>query len=92
MAEKKSKSKNPKEKRDYKKEYRDYGGTEEQKKKRAARNKARREAEKEGKVKKGDGKEVDHTEQLRKKPKSTKTKVVSRAKNRAWRKGKKGYD
>lgn len=47
-------------KRDYKKEYRDFGGTPEQIKRRAGRNKARREAMKAGLVKKGDGKEVDH--------------------------------
>jgi len=47
-------------KRDYKAEYRDYHGTEEQKKRRAERNAARRKAIKEGRVKKGDGKEVDH--------------------------------
>lgn len=46
--------------RDYKKEYRDHGGTEEQKKRRAARNKARRQAMRDGKVKKGDGLEIDH--------------------------------
>lgn len=46
--------------RDLKKEYREHGGTEEQKKRRAGRNKARREAIKAGKVKKGDGKEIDH--------------------------------
>ena len=47
-------------KRDYEKEYRDYSGTPEQIKRRAQRNQARREAIKAGKVKKGDGKEVDH--------------------------------
>ena len=47
-------------KRNLAKEYRDHGGTEEQKKRRAGRNKARREAIKAGKVKKGDGKEIDH--------------------------------
>lgn len=46
--------------RDYKKEYKEYQGTEAQKKRRAERNKARREAMKKGLVKKGDGKEVDH--------------------------------
>lgn len=46
--------------RDYAKEYRDHGGTERQKKRRAARNKARRHLEREGRVHKGDGKEVDH--------------------------------
>ncbi len=46
--------------RDYDKEYREYHGTEEQKKRRAARNKARRHLEKAGRVHKGDGKDVDH--------------------------------
>ena len=46
--------------RDYDKEYREHGGTERQKKRRAARNKARRHMERAGRVSKGDGKEVDH--------------------------------
>ena len=46
--------------RDFAKEYRDYGGTPEQIKRRSERNKARRAAMAAGKVKKGDGKEVDH--------------------------------
>lgn len=46
--------------RDYKKEYREYHGTPEQKKRRAQRNAARDAAEKRGAVRKGDGKEVDH--------------------------------
>jgi hypothetical protein len=46
--------------RDYDKEYRDYGGTPEQIKRRSSRNKARRFMEKKGRVHKGDGKEVDH--------------------------------
>ena len=49
-----------KRKRDYRKEYDSYHGTPEQIKRRAQRNKARRDAEKAGKVHKGDGKEVDH--------------------------------
>ena len=69
--------------RDYKKEYREYHGTDAQKKRRAARNAARRKAEREGKVSKGDGKEVDHkgshrTGDLRKVP----TRVVSKTTNR----------
>ena len=47
-------------KRDLAKEYRDYHGTPEQIQRRSERNKARREAVAAGKVKKGDGKEVDH--------------------------------
>ena len=46
--------------RPYAKEYEQYDGTPAVKKKRAARNKARRLMETEGKVKKGDGKDVDH--------------------------------
>lgn len=44
---------------------RKYNSTPEAKKARAARNKARRQAEKEGKVKKGDGKDIDHKTPLR---------------------------
>ena len=47
-------------KRDLAKEYREHGSTPEQKKRRAARNAARNAAKKAGKVKKGDGKEIDH--------------------------------
>lgn len=46
--------------RNYKKEYENYHSSPEQKKKRAARNSARSTMEKEGKVRKGDGKDVDH--------------------------------
>lgn len=46
--------------RDYKKEYSKYQGTAEQKKKRASRNSARSAMVKMGKVRKGDGKDVDH--------------------------------
>ena len=47
-------------KRDYKKEYENYDVTEKVKKRRAARNKARRFLEREGRAHKGDGKDVDH--------------------------------
>ena len=46
--------------RDYKKEYKNYQGTKEQKKRRAMRNAARRKLMKLKRVKKGDGKDVDH--------------------------------
>jgi len=49
-----------KKKRDYKKEYAATHGTPEGKADRAARGRARYKLMKEGKVKKGDGKEVDH--------------------------------
>lgn len=47
-------------KRDYKREYENYDSREDVKKRRAARNKARRFMEREGRVHKGDGKDVDH--------------------------------
>lgn len=50
--------------RDYGREYKEYQGQPSQIKKRAERNKARREMEKEGKVHKGDGLDVDHTKPL----------------------------
>ena len=46
--------------RDYAKEYNNYQGTEAQKKRRAMRNKARRNLMKSGSVRKGDGKDVHH--------------------------------
>lgn len=46
--------------RKYRKEYDNYQGTEKQKKNRAKRNAARRKMERAGRVKKGDGKDVDH--------------------------------
>lgn len=70
--------------RDYKREYREHGSKPEQKKRRAARNAARNAAIKAGKVRKGDGKEIDHINaprfgDLRKVP----TRVVSRKVNRS---------
>ena len=51
--------------RPYKKEYEQYDGTPEVKKKRAQRNKARRIMEEAGAVHKGDGKDVDHKKPMR---------------------------
>lgn len=51
--------------RDYKEEYANYHSKPEQKKNRAKRNAARRKFEKEGRVTKGDGKDVDHKRKLR---------------------------
>jgi hypothetical protein len=71
--------------RDYKKEYTNYQGTEEQKKNRAQRNKARRIMEREGKVSKGDGKDVDHIKRLATGGKTTEgnLRVQSKSKNRS---------
>ena len=52
--------------RPYKKEYEQYQGTEIQKERRAARNAARAKMMKAGKVRKGDGKDVDHAVPLSK--------------------------
>lgn len=69
--------------RDYRKEYDDYQGKPLQKKRRADRNRARRIAQRQGRVHKGDGKELDHvgfhrTGRLKNVP----TRVVSRHANR----------
>lgn len=50
--------------RNYSREYEQYQGTEEQKKKRAMRNAARRKLMREGKVSKGDGMDVAHVKAL----------------------------
>ncbi len=68
--------------RDYSKEYKDYHGTPEQKKRRAQRNKARRAAERAGTVSRGDSKEVHHTGSNRKGALGSRTKVVSKKTNR----------
>lgn len=67
-------------KRDYKKEYREFHGTEEQKKARAARNAARAEMG----LSKGDPREVDHIKPLSKGGSNSKRnlRVVSRSTNR----------
>lgn len=80
----------PNGKRDYKCEYRKYGGASKKgKKERAARNKARKQAEKMGLVRKGDGMELDHIMPLSLGGSNDQTnwQVMSRADNR--RKGKK---
>jgi hypothetical protein len=52
-------------KRDYKKEYKNYHGKPKQRKERAARTAARELMIKKGRVKKGDGKDIDHKKPLR---------------------------
>lgn len=75
--------------RDYRHEYDSYHAKPEQKRKRAMRNAARAEMEKAGRVKKGDGKEVDHKKPLRSggTNASGNLRVTSQGKNRGWRKG-----
>lgn len=78
--------------RDYKREYEKYQGKPEQKKKRAARNKARRQAIRDGRARKGDGKDVDHKNPLRNggSTATSNTRVRSRSANRADNGGKGG--
>lgn len=68
--------------RNYRKEYDDYHGSERQKKRRAARNKARRFMQKNGRVHKGDGKEVDHKNYNAEDNSSENLRVVDKKTNR----------
>lgn len=67
--------------RDYKSEAK-WASSKEQKLRRAERNRARAKAMAKGTVKKGDGKEVDHTRASRRGKLDGPTRVVSRAENR----------
>lgn len=67
--------------RDYRSEYDNYQGTEEQKKNRAQRNKARRLMEREGRAAKGDGKDVDHIKPMRSGGTSAKNNLRLRSKS-----------
>ena len=71
----------------------EYNSKPEQKEARAQRNAARREAEREGKVSKGDGKDVDHKTPIRKGGTNADSnlKVQDKEDNRGWRKSQKGY-
>ena len=79
-------------KRNYKKEYANYHSKPEQKKNRAKRNKARADAIKDGRARKGDGKDVDHKKPLRSGGSNSKknTRVVSKSSNRSRNGGKGG--
>ena len=78
--------------RPYKKEYEQYDGTPEVKKKRAARNKARRMLVAEGLVRKGDGKDVDHKRPLSKGGSSDRSniRVKDASANRSYKRNKDG--
>jgi hypothetical protein len=60
--------------RNYKKDYKKFQSSDKAKKDRAARNKRRRQGEKSGRVRKGDGKDIHHN--------GNKTRVMSASKNR----------
>ena len=80
-----------KEDRNYKREYAEYQGTEEQKNNRVERNAARRKLLKDGKVHKGDGKDVAHRKAIDKGG-STKdgVRVESKKANRSFRRDSQG--
>ena len=75
--------------RNYKKEYKNYQGTDKQKKRRAARNTARNRALKSGKVRKGDGKDIHHRDGNPKNNSKKNLVVKSRSKNRSFPRTKK---
>lgn len=62
---------------------RKYNGSEEQKKRRAERNASRAKMVKEGKVRKGDGKDVDHKNHNTSDKSSKNLQAISKSKNRA---------
>lgn len=69
--------------RDYAREYRRFQSSKKAKRDRASRNTARRRAEREGRVSKGDGKEIDHVDSNPRHNGSSNLRVVSRRTNRA---------
>lgn len=79
-------------KRDYQRQYEAYDGKDSVKKDRAARNAARRQMEVEGKVKKGDGKDVNHKKPISKggTNKKSNLEVVPKSKNRSFKRTKTG--
>jgi hypothetical protein len=70
-------------KRNYAKEYRDYQGTPTQLKRRAERNAARAQMEKAGRVRKGDGKDVDHKNHRTSDNRPSNLRVMSKSANRS---------
>lgn len=65
------------------KKQRKFNSRPEQKKRRAARNKIRRQANKSGRTRKGDGKDIDHRDFNPKNNKKGNTRVMPKGKNRA---------
>lgn len=71
--------------RDFRDEYKKFQSSPKAKKDRAARNKARREAEKEGRVSKGDGKDINHKDGNPRNGAKSNLEVVSKSENRGRR-------
>ena len=86
VKKKKSTSRKP---RNYKREYKKYHKKPKQKKRRAQRNSARRKMTKAGKVRKGDGKDVDHKNRNTADNRKKNLRVVSKSKNRSFSRKKK---
>lgn len=74
----------PNYKRDYKQEYSNYQGKPEQKKKRASRGRARYSLMKKGRVRLGDGMDVDHKNTNANDNSSKNLRVVSKHTNRSY--------
>lgn len=71
--------------RDYKAEYAKFQSSTASKRDRASRNKVRRAAERSGRVRKGDGKDIDHRNGNPRDNRSGNLRVVSRSYNRGKR-------
>ena len=69
--------------RDYKREYSSYHAKPTQKKNRAARNKARTLLSATGRVRKGDGKDVDHKDRNPRNNSRSNLRVMSKSRNRS---------
>ena len=77
-------SPNTRKRRNYRKEYDNYQGKPEQIKNRASRNAARRKMEKAGKVRKGDGRDVDHKNSNPRSNGSGNLRAISKSSNRSF--------
>jgi hypothetical protein len=80
----------PSKPRNYRREYKLYHSSAKQKRRRAKRNAARRKLEKSGRVRKGDGKDVDHKDHNPNNNGTKNLKVMSKSRNRAKNLGKGG--
>lgn len=69
--------------RDYKSEYAKFHSSTKSKRDRASRNKVRRQAEREGRVRKGDGMDVDHRNGNPRDNRRSNLRVVGRSSNRS---------
>lgn len=69
--------------RDYRDEYLKHQSSTSAKKDRASRNRARREAERSGRVRKGDGKDIDHKNGNPRDNRKSNLRVTSRSANRS---------